>query len=329
MGAETGTEHLKPQLDPPGEYELVAVSYLSVGNLRELLAGLPPDIPIVVVDNAGNADCARELVASRPNGRYVDSGGGKGYAKAANLGVRTSRYEYLIFVNPDSRPTVDVLSSLVSQLRSDPGLGAVAALMVGPDGRAEIGVGGWEPSVSRAAVHAAGLHKRFPRSGLWAQPDPGESIELDWLSGACMAVRRPTLIDLGWYDERYFVYNEDMTFGRRLRQGGYRQQLRTDLLVPHAAGSSGGGSTNMARLRGASMVDYVRRYNSPVVAAAIRMLLLMGTTLRVAQSAARQNAPRTRMFMSYARGLLFGTGRLPGVPDERSARSAVDNSAAQ
>jgi N-acetylglucosaminyl-diphospho-decaprenol L-rhamnosyltransferase len=310
------------------DYELVAVSYLSVHNLSELLARLPADLPIVVVDNARNADGARELVESRPRGRYLDSGGGKGYTKAANLGLRSSTYEYVIFINPDSRPTVEVFDALVDQLRTDPKLGAIAALSVGADGRTEIGVGGWEPSVMRAAVHASGLHKRFPRHGLWAQPEPGESVELDWLSGGCMAVRRQTLLDLGGFDERYFVYNEDMTFGRSLRRAGYLQRLRTDLLVPHAAGSSGGGSTNMARLRGASMVNYVRRHNSLAAAMAIRVLLLLGTVLRIVQSAARRDAPRAAMFGSYANGLLFGTGRLPGVPDQRSPQANSTGGAA-
>jgi N-acetylglucosaminyl-diphospho-decaprenol L-rhamnosyltransferase len=316
------------------DFELIAVSYLSTENLQQLLAPLPEDVSIVVVDNARNTDGARQLVARRPHGRYVDSGGGKGYAKAANLGVRSSTYEYLIFVNPDSRPTIEVFDALVAQLRSDSRLGAVSALMVGSDDRAEIGVGGWEPSVIRAAVHAAGLHKRFPRWGLWARPEPGERIDLDWVSGACMAVRRQTLLDLGGFDERYFVYNEDMTFGRSLRQAGYRQELRTDLLVPHAAGSSGGdaagssggGSTNMARLRGASIVDYVRRYNSAGAALAIRLLLLIGTAVRIAQSAARRDAPRAAMFRSYAKGLIFGTGRLPGVLDSGVGTSVTGGS---
>lgn len=304
------------------DYELVAVSYLSADNLRHTLAPLP-NIPLLVVDNARNADGVRELVESRPNSRYVDSGGGKGYAKAANLGLRNSRREFLIFVNPDSRPTGQVFDELVRQLRNEPSLAAVAALLVGPDGRPEIGVGGWEPSIRRAAVHATGLHKRLPRSGIWAQPEPGERLQLDWLSGGCMAVRRQTLLDLGGYDERYFVYNEDMAFGRQLRQAGYRQHLRTDLLVPHAAGGSGGGSTNMARLRGASMVQYLHLHNALPVAQLIRGLLIVGTGLRIGQSTLRRDQPRAAMFRSYGTGLLFGTGPLPGAPVAATDRAAI------
>jgi N-acetylglucosaminyl-diphospho-decaprenol L-rhamnosyltransferase len=296
------------------EYELIAVSYLSEVNLRQLLAPLPDDIPIVVVDNAKNRDSVRELVLARAHGRYVDSGGGKGFAKAANMGVSSSKYGYVVFVNPDSRPTIDVLGELVAQLKRDPGLGAVAALLIEPSGRTEIGVGGWEPSIGRAAVQAIGAHKRFSRSGIWAQPKAGESVALDWLSGACLAVGRDTFLELGGFDERYFVYNEDMTFGRTLRRAGFRQALRSDLRVPHIAGSSG-GSTNMARIRGASFVDYVRRYNRPAEAQAMRILLLLGTLLRVAQRTIQGDRARAAMFRSFAKGLVLGPGQLPGVPD--------------
>jgi N-acetylglucosaminyl-diphospho-decaprenol L-rhamnosyltransferase len=302
------------------DYELVAVSYHSGDNLRQLLGGLPDDIPVAIVDNARNADSVRELTEVRRNGRYVDSGGGKGYAKAANLGARTSTYDYLVFINPDSRPTAEVFGELVAELRGDPRLGAVSALLVEPSGRPEIGVGGWEPSISRAAVHAAGLHKLFPRRGIWARPKATEGIELDWLTGACMAVRRQTFLELGGFDERYFVYNEDMTFGRALRHSDYRQSLRTDLLVPHTGGGSG-GSTNMARLRGASFVDYVRRHNSPFAAEMMRLSLLLGTWLRMCQRGLRRDRVGARMFWSYGVGLLCGTGILPSVPDNTSAGS--------
>jgi N-acetylglucosaminyl-diphospho-decaprenol L-rhamnosyltransferase len=307
----------------PSDYELLAVSYMSGDNLRELLAPLPEQVPLVVVDNAQNRDRVRELVSARPHGRYIDSGGGKGFAKAANMGARTSGYDYIVFVNPDSRPQAAVIEALVEQLRSDPGLGAVAATLVHPGGGTEIGVGGWEPSVARAAVQALGVHKRFSRLGIWAQPKAGEEVSLDWLSGGCMAVRRQTFLDLGCFDERYFVYNEDMTFGRSLRLGGYRQELRTDLLVPHAAGSSG-GSTNMARLRGASFVDYVRRHNSPVAAQTMRLLLVFGTLARVVQRTLQGDRARAAMFLSYATGLVFGTGVLPGVPEVAASAQNSD-----
>jgi N-acetylglucosaminyl-diphospho-decaprenol L-rhamnosyltransferase len=87
----------------PYDFELVLVSYHSRQQLASLLASLPAALPVAVVDNASGADGVAELLSGRPRSRYLDSGGGKGYAKAANLGVRSSTYEFVVFGNPDSR----------------------------------------------------------------------------------------------------------------------------------------------------------------------------------------------------------------------------------
>lgn len=292
------------------DFELVLVSYHSRQHLERLLAGLPADLPLVIVDNALGADRVNELMTGHPCWRYLDSGGGKGYAKAANLGVQTSTYEFIIFGNPDSRPTVDVFQALVDQLRNDPQVGSCSAAAMDGDGRPELGVGGWEPSVPRVLVHAFGLHKLLPAAGIWGPPPLGEVVERDWLSGTCMAVRRDTFLSLGGWDERYFVYNEDMAFGRKLREAGLRQLIRGDLHVPHSGGGSGAGSVYMSRLRGAAMASYLREYHNAAVAAVMRGLLVVGYLIRVLQRMLIGRRTQAADFLAYVRGLLFGRGHL-------------------
>ena len=292
------------------DFELVLVSYHSRQHLEQLLAGLPADLPLVVVDNALGVDRVQELLTGHPRWRYLDSGGGKGYAKAANLGVRTSTYEFIIFGNPDSRPTVEVFQALVDQLRHDPQIGSCSAVAMDQDGWPELGVGGWEPSVPRVLVHAFGLHKLLPTAGIWGPPSLGEVVERDWLSGTCMAVRRATFLALGGWDERYFVYNEDMAFGRKLREVSLRQIIRGDLQVPHAGGGSGAGSGYMSRLRGAAMASYLGAYHSAAGAAVMRGLLAAGYLVRVGQRTLMGRRIQAGDFLAYVRGLLFGRGDL-------------------
>jgi N-acetylglucosaminyl-diphospho-decaprenol L-rhamnosyltransferase len=289
------------------DFELVTVSYHSRRHLEELLDSLPGDVPVVIVDNARDADGASELVANRPNRRYQDTGGGKGYAKAGNLGVRTSTYEFIIFVNPDSRPTVEVFRALVATLRDDPTIGVCSAVAI-HDGRPELGVGGWEPSLRRVFIHSFGLHKLLPSAGIWAPPRLGEVVERDWLSGTCMAIRRDTFLRFGGWDERYFVYSEDMAFGRKLREAGLRQVIRGDLQVPHLSGGSGAASSTMSRLRGASMVAYLRQYHTAGAVALMRGLLLTGYLLRVLERALTWRWRQAGDFLAYIRGLSFGSG---------------------
>ena len=292
------------------DVELILVSYHSAAQIAGLLDGLPPDLPVAVVDNANDADGVSGIIRTRPHGRYVNSGGGKGYAKAANLGARTSDHEFIVFGNPDSRPTATVIEALIEHLREDPTCGSVSATTVGHDGRPELGVGGWEPTLRRILVHALGLHKLFPAAGVWYPPDDRQAVQREWVSGACMAVRRDLFVRLGGFDERYFVYNEDMAFGRRMREAGLRQILRGDLRVPHLGGGSGAGSSYMSRMKGASMIAYLRDHHRPVVVLAMRSALVVGYSLRIIECLLTRRWKRARGFIAYEKGLILGRGAL-------------------
>ena len=288
------------------DYEVVAVSYHSRRQLEGLLEALPVDLPVALVDNAGGADQIKELTSGRTRTRYVDSGGGKGFAKAANLGARTSTYDYVVFVNPDSRPTTRVFEELLADLNADPSVASASATMTDDEGCTEIGVGGWEPSVGRALVHATGAHKLLPTAGLWARPPVGEPIRVDWTTGACLAARRELFLSLGGFDERYFLYNEDVAFGRRVREAGLRQVLRTDLPVRHHSGQSGGGSTYMLQHRGAALMQYLGHHASPLSRHAVRGVLTAGYGGRVLLSRLRGRGSQAREHWAYIRGMWRG-----------------------
>lgn len=294
-----------------GSYELVVVSYRSRDHIAAMLAALPEALPVVIVDNAGGCDGLLEFAALRPNCRYLD-GGGRGFAHGANLGAMTSEHEVVIFVNPDARPTLDVLDALADDVLQDGLCASSAAMTVGPDGLAEIGVAGWEPSMPRALVHAFGMHKVAPRAGLFARPRLGERLSVDWTSGPCMAVRHDTFEALGGWDERFFVYSEDVAFGRSAREHGLYQRLRTDLPVPHASGGSGAPSLEMMQLRGASMALYLRDHRRRSSSRVIIAALAAGYLVRAAQQRLQGNVPRSREHLAYVRGVLTGRAFVAG-----------------
>ncbi|HMR48167.1 MAG TPA: glycosyltransferase family 2 protein [Arachnia sp.] len=267
-----------PSFPHLSETEIVLVSYKSRHHVEELLSTWPADLAVAVVDNAGNSDGLRELAGERATVRYLD-GGSQGFGRAANLGAFSTTKRFVVFVNPDCRPTPAHLESLIAGLAGDPGSASHAATMTGSDGAIEAGVGGWEPSVRRLAVYALGLGNRFRRAGFFAAPRPGERCEVDWTTGACMAVRAAQFADLGGFDETFYVYAEDVSFGRQARLAGLRCLLREDVLVPHGAGGSGAPSREMLRLRGASFAGYLTRYHRRA-ALLMRAEMILGAVLR-------------------------------------------------
>lgn len=286
-------------------YEIIIVSYRSRDQIEGLLGGLPTDVPIAIADNACGQDEVHTLLDGRA-GRYLDTGGGKGFAKAANMAVRTSQAEYVVFVNPDTRPTIDVFQELIDSLQRDAEVATVSAMTVDAEGRAELGVGGWEPSVPRLVVNALGLHKIWPESGVFARPRVGQPIQLDWVNGACMAVQRERFLTLGGFVEDYFVYNEDMALGAQIRRRGLKQVIRTDVPVLHQAGSSGDGAENMWQLRGAAMSDYIRDHHSRWSSALMRWILWAGNASRIFFHRAARRPVRAGLFAAYCRGITAG-----------------------
>lgn len=294
-----------------GDTELILVSYRSQTQISGLLTAFPADFPVAVVDNAGDVDGVSEVVNGRSNARYLDAGG-IGFARAANLGARTSSHEYIVFGNPDSRPELADIERLVADVAADPHCASSAALLLGVDGKAELS-GGWEPTLRRTIVHAMSLNKLFPLAGLFARPSVGSTINVDWTSAACMAVRRQTFLGLGGFDESFYVYSEDVAFGRTVRLSGLYQRLRTDIAVPHTSGGSGAPPLEMMRLRGASMARYVRKYDPYPLATAMIGVLILGYLVRVAEQLLGRDRPRAREHWAYVMGLVTRRAQVAGV----------------
>jgi N-acetylglucosaminyl-diphospho-decaprenol L-rhamnosyltransferase len=287
------------------EYEIILVTYRSRPLVESLLARLPVDLPIAIVDNSRGDDRIDDLARGRSGTRYL-LGPARGFGSAANLGVRTSEREVVIFLNPDCSPSPEQLAALVGELRSDPELALVGMTTMLADGSMEMGVGGWEPTFRRAAAHALGLHKLFPRIGLWARPERGEQIDLDWLGAACMAAPRDVFLRLGGFDESYFVYNEDVELGRAIRGAGLRQKLVTDLVVHHVGGGSGDAKPRMLRMRGAMMMQYVARHNGHATTHGLRLALTAGYVGRYLLCWLRRRRSVAHEHAAYLRGLWFG-----------------------
>jgi len=184
---------------------------------------------VIVVDNGstdGSADAARRV----PGVRVIENGANIGFARANNVGIRASSGTVLLLLNSDTVVPPGAIERLQSELERDPSVAVVGPRLVDGNGQAELSFGRMigpfnelrQKRLGRSAVDALTRTRGYP----------------DWVSGACMLVRRGDAEAVGLFDERFFMYTEDVDFCAAIRARGRKILFAPEIEVVHLRGRS-------------------------------------------------------------------------------------------
>ncbi len=221
---------------------------LALRCLREVARsriGAPHEV--IVVDNASADGTADAIAEAYPDVHLIRGTENLGFAKANNLAIRRAVGRYLLLLNPDAFPTTpDSLADLLRFLRAHDGYAAAGCRLIHADGRHQVGDAGYRPSPLNMAIHGLGISQFMPPGrGLFVvRPDAAGSraFDVDWICGACLLVRSDVVRRTGPLDEGFFMYAEDVEFGCRLRDHGYRIAYLPGVSVLHLQGGTQAGS---------------------------------------------------------------------------------------
>jgi N-acetylglucosaminyl-diphospho-decaprenol L-rhamnosyltransferase len=195
---------------------------------------------VVVVDNGSKDGSVAAVSAAYPQVRVVRSPGNVGYARGANLGIASTDAPIVAVMNPDLTVDPGTAAAMVERLERDVSLAAVGPRVRNTDG-SDYPSARREPSVRVAVGHGLlGLWwptNPFTRRYRQLDADPGEARDVDWLSGCAVWLRRDALDDIGGWDERYFMYMEDVDLCWRLRRAGYRIAYESAGEIEHVQGA--------------------------------------------------------------------------------------------
>lgn len=223
---------------------IIIVSFNARTDLERCLESLhaaPPAATheILVVDNGssdGSADAARRW----PDVRVIDAGGNLGFARANNVGIRASSGENLLLLNSDTIVPPGAIDGLLAELDRDGGVAVVGPRLVSEDQRAELSFGRMIGPLNEF------LQKRRARSAA-VETLTRQRQYPDWVSGACLLVRRADAEAVGGLDERFFMYTEDVDFCAAIRARGRRILFTPDVEVVHLRGRSGASAPAATR----------------------------------------------------------------------------------
>jgi GT2 family glycosyltransferase len=223
---------------------------------------------IIVVDN-NSADGSKEfLVPLFPEVAFIWNNGNVGFAKANNEAVVKAKGEYILFLNPDTLVPEDCFEKCIHFLKSNNHIGALGIRMVDGAGNFLKESKRAFPSPLTSLIKLTGLTNLFPHSKTFAKYHLGhlsenENHEVDVLAGAFMMVPSKVLKEIGNFDERFFMYGEDVDLSFRIQKAGYKNYYFSERSIIHFKGeSTKRGSLNYVRLFYKAMNLFVKKHYS-------------------------------------------------------------------
>lgn len=285
-------------------------------------SGLNFDLDVQVIDNNSSDNSVANTSANFPQVRLFPNPENVGFARAVNECLPRTIGKYILLLNSDADLRPGCLGILVNHLESNDRVAAACPAVVRSGTRLRVLSAGRLPALWPMLCHYSGLSRLSRRrpylegTNLLVGVHDDRVRSVEWVSGACVMLRRAALESVGSLSERWFMYGEDMELCGRMRASGWSIHHVPEAVVEHEIGASSPvqSATSTAWVR--NLYDYYLLSNHPGPLRRIlwRWVLLGGLTTRLlwlvvrgalrGQLRKKQSRVEITKFLSYARAAL-------------------------
>ncbi len=277
--------------DAPLKLSVIVVNWKVRELLRECLTSLHDqmqlarkDYEVIVVDNNSRDGSIEMVRAEFPEARLIVNEENVGFGRANDAAFRVCHGRYVLLLNPDTVVLDNAVDRMMEIMEARPDLGALGCRLLNSDGSFQRWTGGNPPRVLNVACNFLLLNRILPEAlqppPLYLEREPSQDVEVGWVSGACMLLRRAAILTT-IFDERFFLYGEDVELCERLNLGEWKVVYTPHARIIHHQGKSLEHQTvkiQHAKMRGLRTAFAMR--NSPALVPVYDFLLMVGFLIR-------------------------------------------------
>ena len=263
------------------EYKLtiVIVTYKNEANILQCLGSLKKYIlngDILVIDNSSRDEIDRVIEKNFSRIKLIKNKKNIGFGAAANQGARITKGDYLLFLNPDTVVKEGCIEEMVSFLKKKKDAGAIGCKVLNPDASLQPSCGRFPTIINIILDRIPVLNKLF-KTELIRQENFYSKIQTpDWISGVFFMVKKNVFENLGGFDERYFLYVEDVDFCYRAREAGYKIYYNPKAEIIHYdQGKSKERKPFKAKQMRKGFSIFFKKYKSPLYVSLWKTVLIV------------------------------------------------------
>ena len=312
----------------------VIVTYNSAAHVGECLRPLvDAGVEIHVVDNASTDETASLVRRLAPHAHVVANESNVGFAAAVNQAAERTAADVIVLVNPDCVVPTRTIRGLADYLAAHPGVGAVGPRLRDAAGRTAVSAHPFESARTVIASRFGGsvvplgirrlVAPRERRRNYSACVEGEAALDVDWISGACLAVRASALRAVGGLDEGYFMYYEDEELCLQLWRAGARVVYLPTVEAQHVGGASSSDPAHVWPHLYRSLLRFQARHRPHtygIVRSAILLRALLGVGIGMVHDfVAAARAERGRRARAWLRVAAIAATEARGLAREARA----------
>ncbi len=232
------------------------------------------------MDNASTDGSVEMVRREFPQVHLIASEVNLGYTGGNNQGIAASQGRYILLLNPDTEVVGDALPTMVAYMDAHPDVGALGPQLLNPDGSVQSSRRRF-PTLGTALVESTVIQQWWPDNRIlrryYVQDRPDDAIsEVDWVTGACILLRRQAVEQVGPLDDAFFMYSEELDWCRRARDAGWKVVYLPTAQVIHHEGKSSEQVMPLRHVRfQRSKIHYFRKHHGRWAGTLLHAFLLL------------------------------------------------------